>query len=90
MTETMTLNMGSFAALSSEEMLVVDGGGILDWAMGAAGLYSGAVGVIGALGTTKLACAATCAAIAGAPVVAWTAAACGVATAIYGVYCIFS
>lgn len=80
-----------FAALSAFEMEFVDGGvSGLDVGMGIAGVYSGAIGVCGYLGTTTLACAGTCAAIAGAPVVAATAAICGVATAIYGVYCIFN
>lgn len=44
MTETMTLNMGNFATLSSDEMLAVDGGGFV------AALYAAAF----VAGTTPL------------------------------------
>ncbi len=86
----MTLNMGAFGALDQQELFAVDGGAkLLDVGMGVAGVYSAGVGVVGFLGTTSLACAGTCAAIAAAPVVACTAAICGVASAAYGIYCIF-
>ena len=82
------LNYG-FCELSQMEMELIDAGGLLDWAAAVGGIYGAAVSVMGYLGTTTLACAGTCAAIAGAPVVAGTAAVSGVLGAGYGVYCLF-
>lgn len=83
----MTMNMITLAPMSFDEMMAVDGGvSGLDIGMAIAGVYSAAISVCGYLGTTSLACAGVCAAVAGAPVVAATTAICGVVAAAYGVY----
>ena len=80
-----------FVELSMLDSLYVEGGGkLLDGAMAAAGVYGAGVSVLGAIGTTSLSCAATCAAIASTPVVATTAAVCGVIAAGYGIYTLVS
>lgn len=76
-----------FSELSLNEIMIVDAGGkLLDGAMATAGVYGAAVGVAGYLGTTSLACAGACAAVVGVPIVAGTAAVCGVIAAGYGIY----
>lgn len=52
MTETTTLNMGSFATLSSDEMLAVDGGGF--WAAAGALAVKAATAVGGICGMGAL------------------------------------
>lgn len=84
----MVLNNG-FCDLSQMELELIEAGGLLDWAAAAGGVYGAAVSVLGYLGTTSLACAGTCAAIAGAPIVAGTAAVAGVLGAGYAIYCLF-
>lgn len=82
----MVVNNG-FQEMTFDEAIIIDAGGkLLDGAMAVSGIYSAAVGVAGYLGTTSLACAGACAAVAGAPVVAGTAAICGIVAAGYGVY----
>lgn len=83
----MVLNNGFFE-IPLDEMLEIDAGGLLDWAAAIGGVYSAAVGVVSFIGTTTLACAGTCAAIAASPVVAGSAAIVGVSTAGYGIYCL--
>ena len=83
----MALNMGAFEALDQQEMFAVDGGmNGLEIGISVSGIYAGVVGGMSILGTTTLACAATCAAIAATPVVAITAGICGVVAAGYGIY----
>lgn len=83
---TMTNNFG-FCELNENEMMMIDGGSVLDWAMAAASAYGLAITIVGAIGTTTAACAATCAAVAATPVVLATAIVCGAASLGYGVYC---
>ena len=88
MDATLELRNG-FCEMTQDELRVIDAGGLLSWAAAIGGVYSAVIGVIGYLGTTSLACAATCAAIAGAPIVAGSAAIVGIITAAYGIYCLF-
>ena len=78
----MALSMGMFEALEYDEMLAIDGGGIMDWASATAGAFAVGVGVCG-LAAGKV---AVCAAIASNPVVVGAGIVCGVVAAGYGVY----